>query len=354
MVGSSGGFKWKLARATEFGVWHIQFCAYCQTKNCLRWLSEYPDPDDADQMGGDEICRSQIVLVMKDAALIRMSASARRAKDYWDMLTNDFEGRIRIRKHEIIREERELRQKKNESFVDYCDRVAEMRARMTTAGLSTGTLCDFFILGLSEPFQKNNRDQLTRIAYESNDDALDEALTYVRQYSRLNPVPGGGDADGVALATSGRKFTGKCFNCGKTGHMQRHRKLPRNDKKPYDAGDRRRPAHGVPHKPAAALVCEGYGNEGSALAASHSADDSGVMLFDSCSTHHVVVHRKFLGNYTSRSDVEFMRMGGNEKHRVRGQGIAVLENGPSGPVVLQKCVACPHHESQFVFWERGG
>jgi hypothetical protein len=30
----------------------------------------------------------------------------------------------------------------------------------------------------------------------------------------------------------------------------------------------------------------------------------------------------------------FMRMGGNERHRVHGQGIAVLENGPSGPVVL--------------------
>jgi hypothetical protein len=145
--------------------------------------------------------------------------------DYWDLLVNAFEGRVRLRKHEIVREERELRQKKKESFVDYCDRVAELRARMITADISTGTLSDFFILGLSDPFQKNNRDQIARIAYEHGENALDEALAYVRQYSRLNPVPNGGDEDGVAMPTSGRKFTGKCFNCGKKGHMQRDCKL---------------------------------------------------------------------------------------------------------------------------------
>jgi hypothetical protein len=70
---------------------------------------------------------------------------------------------------------------------------------MLMADISTGTLCDFFlILGLSDPFQKNNRDQLTRIAYEHGDNALDEALAYVQQYSRLNPVPNGCDEDGVA------------------------------------------------------------------------------------------------------------------------------------------------------------
>jgi hypothetical protein len=135
--------------------------------------------------------------------------------------------------------------------------------------------------------------------------------------------------------------------------MQRDCKLPRKDKKNNGTGDSNagvgdnpRPADRVPRKPAAALTCKGDKGEdneveGCALAASDLTDESDIVLFDSCSTHHVVMYRKFLTNFTSRSDVTFMRMGGNRRHRVHGQGIAVLENGPSGPVVLQNVLLVP-------------
>ena len=80
---------------------------------------------------------------MKDASLIRLSAtSGSSAKEYWDAIVQDFEGRMRIRKHEIVREERMFTQKRSEPYVDYCDRAAELQARMVTAGIDTGCLVE--------------------------------------------------------------------------------------------------------------------------------------------------------------------------------------------------------------------
>ena len=61
---------------------------------------------------------------------------------------------------------------------------------MVTAGIDTGCLVDNVILGLAEPFQRNNREQLTKLAHDSGSaDALTAVLSYIRQYSRLNPEP---------------------------------------------------------------------------------------------------------------------------------------------------------------------
>ena len=100
----------------------------------------------------------------------------------------DVQGRIRIRKHEIVTEEREFAQTKSQTFVAYCDRAAELQARMITAGISTGSLVENVILGLAQPFQTDICEQLTRLAYDSGVNmAMQEVLSYIRQYSRLNP-----------------------------------------------------------------------------------------------------------------------------------------------------------------------
>jgi hypothetical protein len=60
---------------------------------------------------------------MKDASLIIVSIAPARSKAYWDALTNDFEDRLRICKHEIVREERNL--PKEETNPSYITRVLQ-------------------------------------------------------------------------------------------------------------------------------------------------------------------------------------------------------------------------------------
>lgn len=339
-----GGFKWKLDRDVAFDVWQLQFKAYMSTKESVRWLTSEPSTDT--EATSDAAAKAKVILAMKDPSLIRLSATARSAagfttKAYWDALVSDFEGRTRIKKHEIVREERVFAQKKSEKFVDYCDRAAELEARMLTAGIDTGCLVDNIILGLAEPFQRNNRDQLTKLAHESGaTSALSEVLSHIRQYSRLSPTPSEA-AHGVALAAKGpqrRKFTGNCHYCSLKGHMERDCRKKKADQQ---AG-RPPPAPrdgGTSQPPAAALVCKAQVLDGVALAASHS-EETGVMLYDSCCTHHLVNDKRFLTDF-GPSDVTCMRMGGDEPHKVIGQGTAVLLGGPRGRVVLQKVLYVP-------------
>ena len=177
--GISSGFKWKLTRETAWDVWELQFQAYLSTKGSLWWLTEAPLPDMPEQIVSEATAKAQIILAMKDASLIRLSVSAPNAKAYWDALVLDFQGRIRIRKHGMVRE-REVSQKKSETFVAYCDRAAELQARMTTAGISAGSLVDNVILGLAQPLQRNNSEQLTRLAYHSGENkAMQEVLSHI-------------------------------------------------------------------------------------------------------------------------------------------------------------------------------
>ena len=108
--GISSGFKWNLTRDTACDVWELQFQVYLSTKGSLRRLTEAPLPDMPEQIAADAATKAQIILAMKDASLIRLSVSAPNAKAYWVALVLDFQGRIRIRKHEIVREEREFAQ----------------------------------------------------------------------------------------------------------------------------------------------------------------------------------------------------------------------------------------------------
>ena len=78
----------------------------------------------------------------------------------------------------------------------------------------------------------------------------------------------------------------------------------------------------------------------SALAAYHSDDTQHKILYDSCCTHHIVTDAKYLMNLVPPR-IEFMRMGGNEAHKVEGQGTAVLVGGPLGHVVLQEVLYVP-------------
>jgi hypothetical protein len=241
---------------------------------------------------------------------------------------------LRIRKHEIVREERNFAQGRNESFIDYCDRASELEARMKTANIDTGCLADNVILGLVEPFQRNNRDALTKLAHDSEaDKALQEVLSYIRQYSRLSPKPGG-VTDGSAFAADGRKlsFKGKCHYCGRVGHMQHQCQKKRRDEQNGKRSDEKGPA--------AALVCKSSDMSNVALAASGSSSEDGVMLYDSCCTHHLVNDRRFLSEIRP-SDVKCMRMGGNEAHRVEGQGTVVFIGGPLGRVMLQNVLYVP-------------
>ena len=275
---SSSGFKWKLTRDVAFDIWQLQFKAFMDTKGCLKWLTTVPDSSKEQEKAADATAKSQIILAMKDASLIRLSStSGVSAKEYWDALVLDFEGRMRIRKHEIVREERVFAQKRAEAFVDYCDRAADLQARMVTAGIDTGCLVDNVILGLAEPFQRNNREQLTKLAHDSGHiNALAAVLSYIRQYSRLNPKPDGA-ADGVALAATGRrKFTGICHYCHIKGHLVRDCRKKKADERagrpqPTPRGG------GTPQSHATPLFCEGSCVTRRALAASHSWENTLVL-----------------------------------------------------------------------------
>ena len=203
---------------------------------------------------------------------------------------------------------------------------------MTTAGISTGNLVDNVILGLAQPFQRSNCEQLTRLAHDSGEHrAMQEVLSYIRQYSRLNPRP-----DGASFAATGRgrKFTANCHYSSPPGHMQKDCSKKKADEK---AG-RPPPRGDMPQPPVAALVCNGAQHEGIALVASHS--DGGVVLYDSCCTHHPVNGSRFLENF-GPSPVQCMRMGGNEPHVVEGQGTAVLLGNPLGRVELRNVLYVP-------------
>ena len=339
--GNSSGFRWKLARDTPFDTWQIQFKAFLSTKGLRRWLSETPTSTTPEEVQGDEDCKSHIILAMKDAALIRLASSHTWAKHYWEAISEDFQGRMRIRKHEIVREERGFAQKKNESFVDYCDRAAALESRMTLAGVNASNLTDFVICGLSAEFRTNNIHALTKIAHEQSSPAkaLEEVLAYIRLYSRLSPSPRA--ADGNAFAANGkpRKFPYPCHYCGVKGHMQRDcRKKKRDESKGAAPEGQRRDNS----RPAAALVCKSHAAEvkvPSALSAS-SNDKDGIILYDSCCTHHIVTDANFLMNLLP-SRVDSMHMGGNEAHKVEGQGTAVLVGGPLGHVLLQEALYVP-------------
>jgi hypothetical protein len=161
---------------------------------------------------------------------------------------------------------------------------------------------------------------------------VQEVLSYIRQYSRLSPKPGG-VTDGSAFAADGRKlsFKGKCHYCGRVGHMQRHCQKKRRDEQSGQRSDEKGPA--------AAHVCKSSDMRNVALAAPGSNED-GVMLYVCCCTHHLVNDRCFLSEMRP-SDVKCMRMGGNYAHRVEGQGSAVLVGGPLGRVALQNVLYVP-------------
>jgi hypothetical protein len=329
---STSDFKWKLTRDTAFDVWKIQFEAFLSTKGCLEWLSRNPDRNIPTEIGNDSACKCQIVLAMKDASLIRISIAAATSKAYWDALTNDFEGQLRIRKHEIVREERNFAQGRNESFVDYCDRSSELEAHMKTANIDTGCLAHNVILRLLEPFKRNNRDALTKLAHDSGaDKAPQEVLLSIRQYSRLSPKPGD-VTDGSAFAADSRSFKGQWPYSGREGHMQRHCHRKWRDEQNGNRSDEKGPA--------AALVWKSSNRSNVAVAASGSSTEDGVMLYNSCCTHHLVHDRSFLSEMRSFK-VKYMRMGGDEAHRVEGQGTAALVGGPLSHVVLKNVLYVP-------------
>jgi hypothetical protein len=120
---SSVGFKWKLDSKTEFRTWKKQFKAFADLKVIGEWLVRTPNAALANEVGGDANCKAQLVLAMKDSRLIDLCADAKTAFATWTALTTDFEGRMRIRKHELVQLLRDFRQPKSESFVEYCDRA---------------------------------------------------------------------------------------------------------------------------------------------------------------------------------------------------------------------------------------
>ena len=73
---SSSGFKWKLTRDVVFDVWQLQFKAFMDTKGCLKWLTTLPDEARETEKASDATAKSHIVLAMKDASLIRLSATS--------------------------------------------------------------------------------------------------------------------------------------------------------------------------------------------------------------------------------------------------------------------------------------
>jgi hypothetical protein len=134
------------------------------------------------------------------------------------------------------------------------------------------------------------------------------------------------------LTDASLSFKGKCHHCGRVGHMQRHCQKKRRDEQNGKRSEEKGPA--------AALVCKITDMSNVALVVSGSSSEDGVMLYDSCCTHHLVNDRKFLSELRP-SDVKCMRMGGNEAHRVEGQGTAVLIGGPIGRVILQNVLYVP-------------
>ena len=93
---------------------------------------------------------------------------------------------------------------------------------MTTAGISTGSLVDNVILGLAQPFQRNNCEQIC-LAHDSGKiRVMQEVLSYVRQYSCLNARPDGAtDVAAFAATGCGRKFTDNCHYCSRPVHVQK-------------------------------------------------------------------------------------------------------------------------------------
>lgn len=326
----------KLTRASNWDVWSAQFTEYVRQKGVVRWLTNEPTASDAGAESGDATCKGHMILSTSVVALIRLIQNASTAKAAWAALKEDFLGRDRVRRHEINRESKDFRQKKGESFTSYCDRAADHYAKVEAVGGGTVQFADDFILGLAEPFRSNNSARLTNVVDDKGFEAL---ISEVRQSSRL--CIGDHSRDGSALAAGGggRQFKGKCHYCDKPGHKKvdcRRRKYDERmgNLKP-DAKSSTVPKPEVPQRPAAAMVCEGV-----AMAVSANSTHDAV-LYDSCCTHHVVTDRMYLAHFTSTSDVRYMRMGGNEKHPVLGQGTAVLVGGPEGEIVLRNALYVP-------------
>lgn len=332
----------KLSRESNWDVWSAQFEEYVRMKGVSKWLNVEPTSTNAGDVSGDANCKGHMILSTSVVALIRLIKSAASAKAAWAALKEDFLGRERVRRHEINRESKDFRQRKGESFTSYCDRASDHYAKVESVGGSTVQFADDFILGLSEPFRSNNSARLTKVVDDSGFDAL---VSEVRQSSRLCTQHT--NRDGSAFAAQGgrgRKFTGKCHHCGKMGHKIadcRTRKY--EDRVAKGKADGKESSDDkksfVPKRPGAMFVCEGR-HDGVAVAAT-SGSTPDTVLFDTCCTDHVVTDRKYLVNFRHDSDVAYMRMGGNEKHPVLGEGTAVIVGSPQGEVVLQKTLYVP-------------
>lgn len=332
----------KLSRSVNWDVFSAQFEEYVRLKGVARWLDNEPDPSAAGEVSGDATCKGHMILSTTVVALIRLIKKTSSAKAAWAALKQDFLGRERIRRHEINRESKDFRQTKGESFTAYCDRAADHHAQVESVGGSTLQFADDFIIGLSEPFRSNNNARLTKLVDEFG---FDELISEVRQSSRLCTVNTRQDATVLAAAggkqyaaAGGKqyKFKGKCHHCGKIGHKKTDCRQKKYEERQGEHSPNV-PRSGVPPRPAAAFVCEGVAvaAHGVAGGAAHE-----TVLFDTCCTHHVVVHSKYLTNFVE-SDVQFMRMGGNEKHPVLGEGTAVIQGGPKGEIVLKRTLLVP-------------
>jgi hypothetical protein len=279
----------KLTRGGKYHEWAAQIRAQLVELDLDEFLDDDHDPSDDAAKKKDRRCKARLLLAV-EGALIRVVEDSDTAKEAWEALKADHLGGLRTRRPMLLAELRGLKQRPQESVVDYGERAYELLRRLEDLELGSAEtlLSDAFLQGLRPSLQ----NPIVPVVTQKVDLGFEAVLDEVKAISRLvnDAVRKPPSDEGIMLGAEGqksdrskpgRKETRRCHHCGKTGHLKR------------DCWQLQAVPKGEGQRQGAVLVAQAPRVQRHVAAAriarsTRSAEHDSGLLLDSGATHHIV------------------------------------------------------------------
>lgn len=317
----------QLKRDGDYRLWSAQFEASLTTLGMEAWLTEQPNPELPAEVTADSKARSNMLLAVADRGLARIIHRAATTMEAWELIRDEFEAEQELRRPLLMSQLNEVRQGSSETYGRYAERVLEILEKLEDAGFDGANqlAANAIVRGLKEGPEKGTLVlTLTQHIEAGFHRVVRELKSATRLLESTHDQRPSKNAEGRAMKADSqekKKFSGKCFNCGKQGHMARDCRAPKKVE-----------------KPAAAMMATA---EAAAMAASTptGADDDDVLL-DSGTSHHIF-HKMGVIRNSRPSNTKRVVLGGGESHDVLCEGEVRLDGGPQGPIELRSVLCVP-------------